>query len=469
MAEPLPALRPVSRKVPMIIGCALCMELIDSTVVMTALPQMASDFGAPSVRMNLVVSLYMLAAALCVPVSGWAADRFGPRRLFVVAIVLFIVSSLACAASTSLLQLCLARMLQGAAGAMMVPVGQVILLRWSPREDLMRNLSYLTIPALIGPMIGPPLGGLMVTFVSWHWIFLINLPIGLVGIVLVLRHVPHYPGVRARALDVRGLLLSGTALGALVFGFEALGHGLLPRAWVAVMIGAGLLCGAWYIRHARRCAEPLLDLSLLRIPSYRISFWGGNLLRLGTSSGPFLLVLMFQLCFGLSPLHAGLLTLAGGAGAFLMKLLAVRVVRRFGIRRTLTGNALLTGLTLGACASFTSDTPYWVIVLMLFASAVIRSLQFSTLGALTYADVPAALSSRASSLSAMTVQLSMSLSVGLAASLLGVLMNLRGHTTPVTSDVAWVMLLCGLACMASALVFRRLAADAGNAVYAARG
>mgnify|MGYP006201113069 FL=1 len=235
------------------------------------------------------------------------------------------------------------------------------------------------------------------------------------------------------------------------------------------MIGAGLLCGAWYIRHARRCAEPLLDLSLLRIPSYRISFWGGNLLRLGTSSGPFLLVLMFQLCFGLSPLHAGLLTLAGGAGAFLMKLLAVRVVRRFGIRRTLTGNALLTGLTLGACASFTSDTPYWVIVLMLFASAVIRSLQFSTLGALTYADVPAALSSRASSLSAMTVQLSMSLSVGLAASLLGVLMNLRGHATPVTSDVAWVMLLCGLACMASALVFRRLAADAGNAVYAARG
>ena len=315
VAEPLPALRPVSRKVPMIIGCALCMELIDSTVVMTALPQMASDFGAPSVRMNLVVSLYMLAAALCVPVSGWAADRFGPRRLFVVAIVLFIVSSLACAASTSLLQLCLARMLQGAAGAMMVPVGQVILLRWSPREDLLRNLSYLTIPALIGPMIGPPLGGLMVTFVSWHWIFLINVPIGLLGIVLVLRHVPQYPGVRGRRLDGRGLLLSAIALGALVFGFEALGHGLLPRPWVALMIVAGVLCGALYIRHARRCAEPLLDLSLLRIPSYGISFWGGNLLRLGTSSGPFLLVLLFQLCFGLSPLHAGLLTLKDPSNA----------------------------------------------------------------------------------------------------------------------------------------------------------
>ncbi|MEB0207005.1 MFS transporter [Pseudomonas sp. CCC3.1] len=452
----------------MIIGCALCMELIDSTVVMTALPQMASDFGAPSIRMNLVVSLYMLAAALCVPVSGWAADRFGPRRLFVLAIILFIVSSLACAASSSLLQLCLARMLQGAAGAMMVPVGQMILLRWSPREDLLRNLSYLTIPALIGPMIGPPLGGLMVTYLSWHWIFLINVPIGVVGIVLVLRHVPHYPGARERGLDRRGLVLSAIAMATLVFGFEALGHGLMPRPWVALMIGVGIVCGALYLRHSRRYAEPLLDLKLLRIPSYGISFWGGNLLRLGTSSLPFLLVLMFQLCFGLSPLHAGLLTLAGGAGAFLMKLLAVRVVRRFGIRRTLITNAVLTGLTLAACASFTSTTPYSVIVLMLFGSAVIRSLQYSTLGALTYADVPAELSSRASSLSAVTVQLSMSLSVGLVAALLGVLMNVRGHAVPQTSDVAWMLVLCGLACMASALVFRRLAVDAGNAVYAAR-
>ena len=459
---------PLSRRVPMIIGCALCMELIDSTVVMTALPQMASDFGAPSIRMNLVVSLYMLAAALCVPVSGWAADRFGPRRLFVLAIILFIVSSLACAASSSLLQLCLARMLQGAAGAMMVPVGQMILLRWSPREDLLRNLSYLTIPALIGPMIGPPLGGLMVTYLSWHWIFLINVPIGLVGIVLVLRHVPHYPGVRERGLDLRGLVLSAIAMAALVFGFEALGHGLLPRHWVALMVGVGVVCGALYLGHSRRYAEPLLDLKLLRIPSYGISFWGGNLLRLGTSSLPFLLVLMFQLCFGLSPLHAGLLTLAGGAGAFLMKLLAVRVVRRFGIRRTLITNAVLTGLTLAACASFTSTTPYSVIVLMLFGSAVIRSLQYSTLGALTYADVPAALSSRASSLSAVTVQLSMSLSVGLVAALLGVVMDIRGHAVPQTSDVAWMLVLCGLACMASALVFRRLAEDAGNAVYAAR-
>ncbi|PWB33993.1 MFS transporter [Pseudomonas sp. SDI] len=450
----------------MIIGCALCMELIDATVVMTALPQMAREFEAPSVRMNLVVSLYLLAAALFVPVSGWAADRFGPKRLFQWAIVLFGVASLACALSSTLLQLCLARMLQGVAGAMMVPVGQVLLLRWSPRAELMRNLSYLTIPALIGPILGPPLGGLMVTFLSWHWIFLVNLPIAVLGLLLVQRHIPAFPGVRGEPLDGRGLLLSGIGLGALVFGFEVLGHRLLPLPWGMALLLIGGVSGALYIRHARRCARPLLDLSLLRIPSFGISFWGGNLLRLGTASGPFLLVLLFQSCFGMSPLAAGLLTLAGGAGAFLMKLLALRVVRRFGIRRTLTVNALFTGVSLAACAWFSIDTPYWLIVLMLFVSALIRSLQFSTLGALTYADVPAQLSSRASSLQAMTVQLSMSLSVGMAAALLGLLMSVRGHASLLASDVAWVMLLGGVACVASGLLFRRLPADAGRGVYA---
>ncbi|MDD0976146.1 MFS transporter [Pseudomonas fontis] len=449
----------------MIIGCALCMELIDATAVMTALPQMASDFAAPSVRMNLVVSLYMLATAVFVPVSGWAADRFGPKRLFQLAIVLFILASLACAASTSLLQLCLARILQGAAGAMMVPVGQVLLLRWSPRQDLLRNLSYLTIPALVGPMIGPPLGGVLVTFASWHWIFLINVPIGVLGLLLVQRHVPAFAGVVGERLDWRGFVFSGVGLGAMVFGFEALGHRLLPLPWVFALLVAGGLSAALYIWHARRCARPLLDLSLLRIPSFAVSFWGGNLMRLGTASGPFLLVLLFQLCFGFSALVAGLLTLAGGAGAFLMKLLAVRVVRRFGMRRTLVVNALFTGLSFMGCALFDADTPYWVIVLVLFGGAIIRSLQFSTLGGLTYADVPAQLSSRASSLQAMTVQLSMSLSVGLAATLLGGLMSLRGHERLEASDVAWVIVLCGLMCMASGLLFRRLSPDAGRDVY----
>ncbi|WP_187671794.1 MFS transporter [Zestomonas carbonaria] len=440
------------------------MELLDATAVLTALPQMAVEFGEPTVRMNLVVSLYLLALALFVPVSGWAADRFGPRRVFVVAIVSFVLASLACAASTSLLQLSLARLLQGAAGAMMVPVGQVILLRWAGRENLLSAMAFLTMPALIGPVLGPPLGGLLVTALSWHWIFLINLPIGALGIVLILRHVPDYPGQRGAALDVRGFLLSGIGLACLVFAFEAFGHGLLPGAWVAALLVVGLLGGILYVRHARRTEHPLIDLRLLKIPTFSTAIWAGNLFRLGSASQPFLLVLLFQVGFGLSPLAAGLLTLAGGAGALTMKFLSVRIVQRFGFRRTLMGNSLLTGFSIALCATFDAQTPYWVIVLLLYVGGVIRSLQFSTLGALTYSDVPIELASRASSLSAMSLQLTMSLAVGLAASLLGLIVNLRGHGQPQAADLSLTMLICGLLCATSWLVFRRLGRNAGRAV-----
>jgi len=456
------------RRIPMIIGCALFMELIDATAVLTALPQMARDFGEPSVCMNLVVSLYLLAVALFVPVSGWAADRFGPRRVFISAIVLFTVASVACACSGSLLQLSLARIAQGAAGAMMVPVGQVILLRWSARENLLRAMSYLTIPALIGPILGPPLGGLLVTFLSWHWIFLINLPIGILGVALVLHYIPDYPGTPGEPLDVPGLLLSAAGLGGLVFGFEALGHGLLPRNLALLLISAGVIAACLYVWHARRAAHPLIDLSLLRIPTFGVTFWGGNLMRIGSASQPFLLVLLFQLCFGLNPLEAGLLSFVGGAGAFLMKLLAVRIVSRFGFRRTLIGNAVLTGLTLAASGMFSVSTPYWIVVAVLFISGIIRSLQFSTLGALTYADVPPEQSSSASSLSAMTIQLTMSLSVGIAAALLSLIMSIRGHATVADDDVKLVMGLAGLPCAVSGLVYRKLSPQAGAAVYAAR-
>jgi EmrB/QacA subfamily drug resistance transporter len=457
-----------ARRVPMIIGCALFMELIDATAVLTALPQMAQDFGEPSVRMNLVVSLYLLAVALFVPVSGWAADRFGPRRVFISAIVLFTLASVACAGSGSLLQLSLARLAQGASGAMMVPVGQVILLRWSARENLLRAMSYLTVAALVGPLLGPPLGGLLVTVLSWHWIFLINLPIGVLGVILVLRYIPDYSGTPGQPLDVPGLLLSGVALGGLVFGFEVLGHGLLPRQWALLLIGGGLLSAWLYVRHARRTAHPLIDFSLLKIPTFAVSFWGGNLMRIGSASQPFLLVLLFQLCFGLNPLQAGLLSVAGGVGAFLMKMLAVRIVSRFGFRRTLISNAVLTGATLLACSLFEVSTPYWLVILVLFGSGIIRSLQFSTLGALTYADVPPEQSSRASSLSAMTIQLTLSLSVGIAAGLLGLIMAMRGHATVEQSDIAWIMVGAGLLCALSGLVYRRLSPQAGSAIYAKR-
>lgn len=448
----------------MIIGCALFMELLDATAVLTALAQIAEDFGESSVRMNLVVSLYALAAAMFLPISGWLAERHGPRRVFIAAIVLFIGSSLACALSTSLLQLCLARFCQGMSGAMMVPVGQIILLRWANKADLMRAMAFLTMPALLGPALGPPLGGLLVSSLSWHWIFLINLPIGLLGLVLILRYIPAYPGQKGQALDVVGFLFCSLALTALVLAFESLGHGSLQWYWSCALLGLGLLLGRLYVRHARRSPAPLLDLSLLRIPTFSIVLWGGTLFRLGSASLPFLLVLLLQVGFGMSPLEAGLLTFAGGAGALLIKTLSVRLVRRFGFRRILLGNTVLASASIAVCALLRADSTALTIILILFVGGLSRSLQMTALGALTYADVGHAQASKASILSAMTIQLGMSLAVCIAALLLGLIQRWRGHSAPAIEDLGLSMILLSLLCLTSILVFRRLGGESGAAV-----
>jgi len=443
-------------KVPVIIGAALFMELLDSTAVMTALPQMAADFGEPVLRMNLVVSLYMLALALCLPISGWAAERFRPRQVMLLAMVLFTGASMLCALASSLLELCLGRMVQGAAGALMTPVGQIIILRWSSREQLLQAMSWLALPALVGPLVGPLLGGLLVTVLSWHWIFLVNVPICLLGCLLVLRHVPDFPARKVPPLDLRGLLFSGAALALLVLGFESLGMGQLPRPVALAMVGAGMLCALGYLWHARRHPHPLVDLSLLRLPSFGLSHAGGALFRLASAAQPFLMILLLQNCLGMSPLAAGWLVVSGGAGALLMKLLAVPLVRRFGYRRVLSGNALLSALGIALCASFDRDTAVWLMALILFVAGLVRSLQFTTLGAVTYRDVPGERSAAASSLSAMSVQLTMSLSVSLAGMLLGALAAAQRRSETSVDDIAVVLVLCAVVCASSSLVFRRV-------------
>jgi EmrB/QacA subfamily drug resistance transporter len=455
------------RNVPMIIGCALFMELLDATAVLTALAQIAADFGESSVRMNLIVSLYLLAAAIFIPVSGWLAQRFGPRRLFITAICLFMLSSLACALSASLLQLSLARFCQGAAGAMMVPVGQIILLRWCSKANLMRAMAYLTMPALLGPVVGPPLGGLLVTTLSWHWIFLINLPIGLLGIVLILKHIPDYPGRKGQPLDMAGFVLSSAALASLVLAFESLGHGqMLGGSWPLVLMAAGGLFSVLYWRHAKRCPAPLLDFSLLRIQTFAIVLLGGSLFRLGSASLPFLLVLLFQVGFGLSALQAGLLTFAGGVGALLIKFISVRLVRRFGFRRILVCNAFIGAASIALCALLRADTSIMLIVLLLFVGGLSRSLQMSTMGALGYADVSTEQAGQASTLSAMSVQLGMSLAVCIAALLLGLIQRSNGHSVPAIEDISLTIALVSLLCVASGWLFSRLRKDSGKAVSA---
>jgi len=456
---PDPALS--AKMIPFIVGCALFMQMLDATVVATALPAMARALGTSPVRLNVAITSYLLAVAVFVPISGWAADRFGARRVFVAAIGLFTLSSVACALSASLTQLVLSRIVQGMAGAMMVPVGRIILLRIVPKDQLLKAMSFLSMPALLGPVIGPPLGGFLVTYASWHWIFLINIPIGILGIYLVLRFISEVKDAQAPRLDAVGFVLSAACLAMIVSAFEALGHGLLPWPWLVALVVTGTLAGVAYVWHARRVPHPIIDLSLMKIQTFKVSVLAGNLCRFAVGATPFLLAVLLQVGFGLSPFAAGMITFASAAGALLMKFVASPILTRFGFRRTLTINALLTGVFIAVCALFDSTTPGWLMITALLLGGFFRSLQFTGVNTLTYADIAPDQMSRASSFSAMAQQLGVSLGVGVAAVTLNLSMSARGATTLATSDVALGFIVIGVFAALSSLSFASLAPDAG--------
>ncbi len=404
-------LRP-KRLLPLIVACALFIENMDSTVISTSLPAIARDLGTEPIALKLALTTYLLSLAVFIPVSGWVADRFGARRTFASAICVFLLGSLACAASGSLGALVGARFLQGMGGAMMVPVGRLVLLRTVPKSQLVQALSWLTIPALVGPMVGPPLGGFITTYFDWRWIFLINLPMGALGIVLGLRHIP---ALRAptRALDWRGFLLSGLGLATAMFGFSSLGRHLVPTGVAMAALVAGVALLAAYVRHARTFAAPLLDLGLFRLASFRSGILGGSLFRIGVGAIPFLLPLMLQLGFGLDPLQSGMLTFASAAGSMFMKTMAARIIRRFGFRRVLLANAFVASGMLATYALFRPATPHVAILAVLLVSGCFRSLQFTGLNAISYAEVDQARMGQATSMAAMMQQLSLSLGVAI--------------------------------------------------------
>lgn len=452
--------------IPFIVGCALFMQMLDSTVVATALPTMALDFGTTVVRMNVTITSYLLATAVFVPISGWAADRFGARAVFLTAIALFTLSSVACAVSSTLSQLVAARVAQGAAGAMMVPVGRIILLRRIPKTELLKAMAFLTIPALLGPVIGPPVGGFLVTYASWHWIFLINIPVGALGIYMVRRWIARdVPDGKPR-LDTMGFLLSGGAMAALMTGLEAAGHGDQGIGPTLGLLALGLGCGVLYIRHARHATYPIIDLSLLRTQTFAVSVLGGNLCRFSIGASPFLLAILLQVGFGLSAFSAGMITFTSAAGAMLMKLVATPIVRRFGFRRVLIANALIAAAFIAACALFQADTPVWAMIAVLLTGGFFRSLQFTAVNALTYADLDSAQMSRASSFAATAQQLGISLGVACAAMTLNLSMTLRGGVEADRIDVMWGFAVIALIVAASALSFRRLPARAGSQLRA---
>ncbi|MGH7089708.1 MAG: MFS transporter, partial [Stellaceae bacterium] len=294
--------------VPLIVACALLMQNVDSTVIATAIPKIAEDLGVPALRLNLAITSYLLSLAIFIPLSGWTADRYGARTVFRAAILVFTLGSIACGISQSLTQLVLARIFQGMGGAMMVPVGRLVLLRAVPKAELVRAMSFLTVPALIGPILGPPLGGFIVTYWSWRWVFFINVPIGILGMALVSRYIENVREDRTPPLDKAGFLLAGSGLAAVMFGFETVGRGMLAPEIAASLLVAGAILLALYWLHARAAASPIIDLGLMRIATFRYSIVGSGVFRIGIEGLPFLMPMLLQVGFGLSPFQSGLLS-----------------------------------------------------------------------------------------------------------------------------------------------------------------
>src|SRR5688572_3767076 len=455
------------RRLSLIVACALFIENMDSTAIATSLPAIAADLGTEPIALKLALTAYLLALAVFIPVSGWIADRFGARDTFVASIVVFLLGSLACAASDTLGQMVAARFLQGMGGALMVPVGRIVLLRTVPKNELVQALSWLTIPALIAPMIGPPLGGAISTYADWRWIFLINLPMGALGLWLGWRYVPNLRE-EVKPLDWRGFALCGGGLAAAMFGFSTFGRHLVDETVAAVALFGGTALLAAYLWHARRHPHPLLDPKLFRDPTFRAGVLGGSLFRIGIGATPFLLPLMLQLGFGLTPLQSGLLTFASAAGAMFMKTIAAAILKRFGFRRVLWTNALLSSAILAGYGLFRADTPGYVIIAALLVAGCFRSLQFTSLNAISYAGIEPPRMAEAASLAGMMQQLSLAMGVAIGGYALqfAALLGDRPADDPV--NFSWAFAVVGLISATSAWMMWRLPADAG-AEMAGRG
>jgi EmrB/QacA subfamily drug resistance transporter len=445
--------------VPVIIGSALFMQTLDATIIANALPTMAVSLREDPLRLNLAISAYLLSTAVSLPLSGWIADRYGARRVFMAAIALFAFSSWLCALSQTLTQLIGARVLQGVAGATLTPVGRLVLLKTVPRSDLVRAMAVLTMPALIGPIVGPVVGGFIVTYSSWQWIFYINIPIAALGIALVRRFVPDIREEVQHTLDLKGFVMIGVALATLMYSLENAGRETLAPLTHALLLMLSFAAFALYRWHARRTPQPIIDLTLFRHPSFNASVFGGAFARLIIGAGPFLLALLFQLGFGLSAFQAGLLTFTSAAGALLMKTAAPPILRQFGFRRVLMVNTVLTAVVIMAHALIRPDMPQIAIIGLLFTGGFLRSLQFTSLGTLAFADVPQSLMSRASSVLSMSAQLAQALGVAFAAMLLHVIVTVEQVPEPQAAHTAFVFFLIGLTSLVSLLFFRRLPAN----------
>ncbi len=440
------------------------MQNLDSSAVATALPAMARDLGQSPASLSVAITAYLVSLTVFVPFSGWVADRFGPKRVFLLAILVFSLGSAFCTAATGIGTLIGARVLQGLGGAMMVPVARLLLLRQVRKDEMLNAMAWLTMPALLGPISGPPIGGLLTDAFGWRSVFLMNLPIGLLGFVLVAWLVPRLPAHDPGPPDRRGLLLLGASLALGMIGLETLGRHVLPDLLSLAAIVSGVVLGIAAIRHCRQADRPALDLGLLAIPTFRTSVLYGSMFRIGAGATPFLVPLLLQVGFGQSASEAGLVSFATALGALLMKPIVRPILQRFGFRRVLMGGALFSAIGVAVGAAFTPTWPLVAIFLVLALGGLCRSLQFTALNTLGFVDVPSGRLAAATSFSATAQQLSQALGIVLASAVLEASEAISGRTVLGQADFAAGFLVAGAVALASLPFFARLSTDAGAAV-----
>ena len=457
------------RTTALIVAAALLMEQIDVTVLATALPTMAHDFGVSAVNMSVAITSYLLSLAIFIPASGKVADRFGARNVFCAAIVLFTGGSVLCGQSGSLPFLVAARLIQGVGGAMMVPVGRLVILRTVTKAQLVNAMSWVLVPGLIGPVIGPPLGGFIVTYFSWPWIFYINVPLGIAGLALAMRFVPDIREASSSRFDFPGLLLSGTALSCLIFGCEFASHGAGSLTLTLVLFGVGIVTGTLYILYARRVPEPILDLSLMRFRTFGLGVIGGSLWRIAGGSLPFLMPLMMQLGFGKSAAASGAITFMSSAGSMVMKASAGPVLRRFGFRNTMIWNAVIASLLLASCAAFRPSWPEWAIYGVLLVTGFFQSLQFTAYNTIAFAEIPPSRSSAAMSFYSTFQQLMLSMGICVAATVLNASAAVAGHPHPTLADFSVTLITVTAISIFAAPVSARFDPRAGEEMSGYRG
>ncbi len=449
--------------IPLIVAVAMFMELLDGTIIVTALPQMAQSFHTTPTSLSLGITAYMLTVACCVPISGWMADRFGSRTVFCSAVAVFILASVLCALSVGEVSFVLARVLQGAAAGLMSPVGRLIVVRSTEKKNLVSAIAIIVWPALIAPVVGPPLGGLITTVANWHWIFLLNVPIGGIGLYFAMRRLPQQISQERRPFDILGFLMTAGSLVLLLGGLDQIGSGRAIGPAVLLIL-AGLALGFGAVRYMRRAAHPVIDLEAMNTHTFAVANMAGSLARVAIAASPFLIPLLFQEAFGMNAFQAGLFLLAYMLGNLGMKLVTTPILKRFGFRQVLVFNSAISGLSIMALALIAPGIPFAVCAVMLFISGASRSMEFTSLQTLTFADVPDELRTGANAFAAMLQQLGFSLGVALGAVTLSVSMALRHGKTLNITDFRWAFLIAGLIGLTPVLSFMRLAHDAGAEV-----